>query len=153
MKTTNKIFIIKLFFLIAFIISAIIFGSRLFFTYATATAKEENALRLFLPNDRGESQFSVKALLKEVNRKKIIKVELTGKVEEDNKQFEFIRKEARTLQSTFDTTTVLHVHFPEESTYGQFVYLADMMAADKHKRYGITNNDFYIFGEDPIKNH
>lgn len=151
MKTANKTFWVKLFFLTAFIIATIIFGSKLFFNYATATAKNEKVLRLFLPTDHGERQFSVEALLKEVNHKKIVKIELTGNAEEDNKQFEFIRKEARRLQSTYDTTTVLHVHFPEESTYGQFVYLADMMAADKHKRYGITNNDFYIFGDEPSK--
>ena len=88
-------------------------------------------------------------MLEEISHKKIILVELKGNTEEDRKRFEFIRQEARRLEYTCDTTSVIDVCFLKESTYGQFVYLTDMMQEDKHKRYGIAGDDFYIFGENP----
>ncbi len=106
-------------------------------------------MRLFLPKDLGHQMYSMEAVMEEISRKKIILVELKGNFEEDKKRFEFIRQEARRLKYTYDTTSVLHVHFPKESTYGQFVYLNDMMQEDKHKRYLVTDNEFYIFGENP----
>ena len=136
-------------FLTALAFSAAIYLFKSTHQQKTLITKENTALRLFLPKDLGHQMYSMEAVMEEISRKKIILVELKGNFEEDKKRFEFIRQEARRLKYTYDTTSVLHVHFPKESTYGQFVYLNDMMQEDKHKRYLVTDNEFYIFGENP----
>jgi len=136
-------------FLTALVILAVVYLFKSTHQQKILIAKETTALRLFLPTDFGYRKYSTQALLDEIRHKKIILVELQGNPDEDKKRFEFIRQEARRLEYTYDTTSVIHVRFPKESTYGQFVYLTDMMQEDKHKRYGITGDDFYIFGENP----
>ena len=136
-------------FLAALFLSAAIYINKSTHQQKILVAKEIKALLLFLPTDVGDRKYSTQALLEEVSHKKIIFVKLKGDPDEDRKRFEFIRQEARRLEYTNDTASVIHVRFPKESTYGQFVYLTDMMQEEKHKRYGITGDDFYIFGENP----
>jgi hypothetical protein len=149
MIASKRTFFASIFFLSAFVLAAVVYMFGSSHQKSSLVTKDDKALRLFLPTDNGFRKYSTQALLEEIKHKKIIRVELTGVAEEDEKRFQFIRQEARRLQYTYDTTSVLHVHFRKESTYGQFVYLTDMMTEDHHKRFGITNDDFYIFGEDP----
>lgn len=81
--------------------------------------------------------------------KEFITVRLTGDISEDNRRLDFVRTEARRLAYTCDTTHILKVHFISENTYGQFIQLASMLHADRHKRYTFYNDDFYILGEPP----
>lgn len=156
MNKHRKNFIVKLLFLVAFIFFA---GFYVFMNVkqANATVKNDKGLKLYLPgkNKGYNYQFSSEFVLKKVAEKKKIRVELTGETSQDLQRLQFIRQLARQLQFTHDMGTVLHVHFSNSCNYGQFVSLADMMAADQHKLYAIVDNDFYIFGEpsgDSLKN-
>lgn len=59
---------------------------------------------------------------------------------------ELIRYESRKLEYTFDTATVIKVHFTEETYYGEFVTIINFLVKDWHKRYILLGDDLYIFG-------
>ena len=94
-------------------------------------------------------QFSTSEILQEWKKqhKKIIQIDLTGDEEEDKRRFDFIRTEARRLEYTCDTTTILKIHFTDKNTYDQFAELLNILHKDRHKRYTFFRDDFYILGE------
>lgn len=152
----KQFFFIKISFLCAVVLAAIYFKYLLQLNHPSQQSlKNKTVLRLFLlrrhkpDDDSSFVTFSEKFILNQVRQKKVIKIDLSGDAEQDSKRFEFIRHEARRLKYTYDTTTVIQVHFNKENTYGQFVYLVNMMVEDQHKRYAFINDDFYIYGEPP----
>jgi hypothetical protein len=144
---------IELFTLIAFqILLFFAFLNRL--AYVDAMYTRWRAMRFILPDDTPSPQRYLKTynapdVLKEWRKqhKKIITIDLTGDLQEDKKRLEFIRNEAQRLKYTYDTTSILKVHFTDENTYGQFVELLNIMIKDRHKRYMLFQDNFYVAGE------
>ncbi|MEP7320087.1 MAG: hypothetical protein ABI921_15125 [Panacibacter sp.] len=125
-------------------------------TEADSVNKHETLLRIAFPTDeRSKNKFELlfsgpDILDKWKKEKKIfIKIGLTGELDEDKKRIEFIKTKARELKYTYDTIHILKVHFTEDNTYGQFVELVNIMNKDRHKRYMLYKDDFYILGETP----
>ncbi|OIR12091.1 hypothetical protein GALL_63420 [mine drainage metagenome] len=150
---SKKILYVNIFFLLALIFTAVLFKFKSI-QNSDLQIKDEKVLKFILPLDDVSDYpygliYSTKLILERVRRKKIIKIGLIGNYQEDQKRFEFIRQEARRLKYTCDTTAVIQVHFIKENTYGQFVYLVNMMIEDQHKSYALANDNFYIFGENP----
>ena len=123
----------------------------LFYRYQTDIVKTQTVLRLFVPSDEKSpsrfSKYTVKAGLK---GKKINTVYLNGDRRLNVKKLDFIAYEALKLKYYNDTSQILHVKFSEETTYGEFVQLVNIMHKDGHKRYAWLDDDFYVFGEPPL---
>jgi hypothetical protein len=157
MFSTSKLnFYFNTLILLAIVSAAVYFKYLLELNHSSSQSlKNKTVLRLFLPRENKPNDdsflvmFSEKFLLNQMKKKKLMKIDLTGNYQQDLKRFEFIRHEARRLKYTYDTTAVIQVHFMDENTYEQFVYLVNMMADDQHKRWAILNDDFYILGENP----
>lgn|GEM_PF-4357105 len=113
-------------------------------------------LKLVIPEDKPYTNpnfktFSAPEIFAEWKKqhKKIIRIDLTGDLEEDKNRLESIHEEARRLKYTYDTTHILKVHLTDDNMYGQFIQLLSMIQAEMHKRYMLFENDFYILGESP----
>lgn len=150
---SKKILYVNIFFLLILIFTAVLFKFKSA-KNSDLPIKDEKVLKFILPLDDVSDYpygltYSTKHILERVRREKIIRIGMIGNFQEDQKRFEFIRQEARRLKYTCDTTDVIQVHFINENTYGQFVYLVNMMIEDQHKNYVLINDDFYIFGERP----
>ena len=150
--------ITQLTFLTIFLLTAIYAKISYIYGQNYQAAKKTNVIRLFLPNlckdaNSFNSRFSENSVLQEVRKKKVIRVELTGDYSEDYKRFSFIRSETQRLKYSNDTTTIMQVHFTNENSYGQFVYLISFLLEDHQKRYALVQNDLYIFGEKNNKTH
>lgn len=105
------------------------------------------AIRLALPSLNKHSNFNEQKIIRDINRhKKIIPFEISGWPEMDNRTMEEIKVRAKLLEYTFDTTHVIKVHFTEESYYGEFVAILNILLRDRHKRYVYCNDDLYILG-------
>lgn len=118
------------------------------FNPTTPTQRKETVIKHYLPSDNSKDFFSGYTLLeKGIKGKKLIQLELTDEITEDNKKVDFIQSEARRLKFTHDTTTVIKIYLSDEITYGRFVELINIMLKDNHKRYALWKNYFYIFGE------
>jgi hypothetical protein len=124
----------------------------LFYIYQPVI-KTPTVLRLFIPTDDKSpnlyrfSRYSVKAQLK---GKKINTVYLDGNRKLNSKKLDFIADEALKLKFYNDTTQIIKVRFTDETTYGEFVQLVNIMYRDDHKRYALLDNDFYNLGDPPL---
>jgi hypothetical protein len=123
------------------------------FYFYQPVIKYKTQIKFILPKDDHRSPDSfgytnsmVKAYLK---GKKINTVYLGYQDILNDKKFEFIAQEALKLKFYHDTTQVIKVHLSEETTYGEFVQLVNIMVRDRLKRYSWMDDDFYIFGEEP----
>lgn len=110
--------------------------------------KPQTVIKFFVPADyqSNYSRYSVTASLK---GKKINTVYLDERHALNARKLEFIAGEALKLKFYHDTTQVIKVRFSDETTYGEFVQLVNVMYKDNHKRYAWLDDDFYILGEEP----
>ncbi|MES2332841.1 MAG: hypothetical protein V4539_24745 [Bacteroidota bacterium] len=97
-----------------------------------------------LPYERKNKDiFSVWTALKEFKKRKVVEYVLKGDAEDDSR-LDIIRLHALQIKYSCDTNTVIKVHLRDNTTYGEFISLLDMMLAGKHKRYMFYQNNFYI---------
>ena len=114
--------------------------------------KNETVIKHYLPSEDHNNMYSGYQLIDQMfKKKKVIHIDLTGNINEDDKKVAFIQFEARRLKYTHDTTSVIEIHLTDEITYGRFVELINIMLKDEHKRYALWKNSFYIFGEPPLQ--
>ena len=112
--------------------------------------KNETVIKHNLPAEDRNSLFSGYWLVtQKLKKKKIIHIDFTGDIAEDDKKISFIQSEARRLKYMHDTSKVIEIYLSDEITYSRFVQLINVMLTDKHKMYGLWKNCFYIFGEAP----
>ncbi len=104
-----------------------------------------NTIRFVVPSDKKNVAFSKYFLYKVIRNKHIDTYTISGN-HKDDKVMQIVRYEALKNKFTCNSNTVIKVHFTSQSTYGQLVELASLMYEDKHKRYTLIDNDFYIFG-------
>lgn len=109
---------------------------------------------LFLPSEGkyplfngALSLFDGEVILKQYKHKKAINLSLLGDREEDDKRMGFIRFKARELLFTNDTTQYIKISLSSTLTYSQFMNLIRMVNEDKHKRYMLYKDNFYIFSD------
>ena len=113
-------------------------------------SKKETCLSIVVPRDRNDdTRYSTAALLRQIANKKQIQIELDGDCKTNQKKMELIRYEARKLNYTKDTTTVINISLTNEMTYGDVVKLVDLCYADKHKKFALVKKSFLIFGKYP----
>lgn len=96
--------------------------------------------------------FSGESVMKKLYKKKFLSYYLDGDHELNKTKLRFIRWEALHMKFTNDTTHVLRVRLGEGLSYGEFVYLLNMMVVDDHSRYFEWENVFYIFNFSPLNN-
>ena len=118
--------------------------------------KKQTVLKLVLPKeDRPEDRsslnmrFSRAAVMAQLKGKKINTVYYDEDHELNEIKLDFITREAQKLKFYHDTTQIIKVRLANETTYNEFVQLVNVMYRDKHKRYVLLDNDFYILGEEP----
>jgi hypothetical protein len=123
----------------------------LFYIYQPE-AKYKTQIKFILPKDDhqspdipGYTHSMVKDYLK---GKKINTVYLDDDHVLNDTKLEFIAREALKLKFYHDITQVIKVHLSDETTYGEFVQLLNIMIRDRHKRFSWMDDDFYIFGEE-----
>lgn len=124
----------------------------LFYRYQADIGKTLTVLRLFVPSDDNspdQYKFSRYALKAELKGKKINTVYLNGNRVLNAKKLDFIAYESLKLMYYHDTSQVMHVKFTQETMYGEFVQLVNIMHRDDHKRYVWLDDDFYILGDPP----
>lgn len=111
--------------------------------------KQETSIKHFLPSEDSNNLSSGYQIIEQsLKKKKVIHLELTGDVLEDDKKVAFVQFENRRLQYTNDTSSIIEIHLANEITYGRFVGLVNLMLADRHKKYGLWKNNFYILFSD-----
>jgi hypothetical protein len=127
------------------------------FYFLQPTIKTPTILKLVVPReDRPEDRnspylrFSRSAVMAALKGRKINTVYYDENHSLNVKKLEFIEQEAMKLKFYHDTTQVIKVHLSSDNTYGEFVQLVNIMVKDGHKRYTWIDDDFYIFGEDPL---
>jgi hypothetical protein len=106
--------------------------------------------RLYLPAINNNSAYSEDWVLKEIKNKSVKTYTLTGDAE-DQRKIDMVGYEALKIKYTTDSNAVIKIHFEEQTTYGEFAQLVDIMNRDKHQRYVFFNDNFYIFGGMPEK--
>jgi hypothetical protein len=106
---------------------------------------------LRVPKEEGESHwvFTEKYILRKLIAKKRITITLDGDRQTDFKKIELIRYEARKLNYTLDSTTVLDIHFSSETKYQSIIDLLRMCQYDGQKVYVYMKDRFIIFGCPP----
>jgi len=115
----------------------------------TIPLKRETTIKHILPSeDSSNSSSGYQIIERSLKKKKVIHLELTGNVPEDDKKLAFVQFENRRLQYTNDTSSIIEIHLANEITYGRFVGLVNMMLKDGHKKYGLWKNNFYIIFSD-----
>ncbi len=115
--------------------------------------KTQTVIKFVVPKDDYQSPnrfgFTRSAAIAALKGKKINTVYLDENHGLNTRKLEFITREALKQKFYHDTTQVIKVRLSAETTYGEFVQLVNIMIKDGHKRYGLLDNDFYIFGEEP----
>ena len=97
-----------------------------------------------LSEDPNKSYSRYQLIDQTIKKKKIIHISLTGNTLQDDKEVAFIQFKASCLKYTNDTTSILEIHFSNETSYGRFVELVNIMLEDGHKKYGLWKDNFYI---------
>jgi hypothetical protein len=112
--------------------------------------KNETCISLAIPKDGNDDKlYSLGAITRQIAHKKQIKIELNADKQTNQKKIELIRYEARKLNYTQDTTTVINIRLTNEVTYNELIQLIDQCYSDKIKRFTLLKNSFIIFGEYP----
>ena len=107
--------------------------------------KYETVIKHTLPSEDPDKSFSGFQLIDQtIKKKKVIHIDLTGNSNEDDKKIYFIQSEARCLKYNNDTASIIEIHLSNETSYGRFVELVNIMLEDGHKRYGLWKDNFYI---------
>lgn len=116
--------------------------------------KKQVVLRFYLASDDMDTnspviKYSKWALLSEIQKKKITPFYLDDDQKQNLQTLKSIQSEAARLRSAYDTMHVLQVRLSDKSTFGEFVSLLNIMYMNRQKRYGLVDNNFYIFGDRP----
>ena len=117
--------------------------------------KEYTVLRFILPKDDSQSPshsgYTYSVVSDVLKGKKIHTIYLGEHNDVNEKKLALFAREALKLKFYSDTTQVVGVYLSEESTYGNFVQLVNIMVRDKHKRYTLIGDYFYVFSEVPTE--
>jgi hypothetical protein len=120
---------------------------------------EHHLMGIFIPSERrdagGLKSFNRQGVMNLLRKKKITTIDLddlpSRRSPESNvyRRSQLVLSELARLQFTHDTSEVLDVHLYEESTYGQFVWLANNATVFGYHRYVFLDDDFYYFPNPP----
>lgn len=125
----------------------------LLFMVMVPTKKQETVLMLSLVSDRPSTSnitfYNTAYLLEKTLGKHIITIDLDDNVTLNARKMLYIEQEAMRINYSYDTSSIIKVSLSENTTYGEFVALVDMMYKNAFKRFSFIGNDFYIFGDTP----
>ena len=118
--------------------------------YENDLHKKFSIIPHLLPSDKSNDKdaflrkFSGPSTIKKWKQehKQFIEISFTGDSMADNKKFKLV--ELLTLKYRYDSIHIIKVHFNNNTTYGEFVKLIDVMIILKNKRFMFWQDDFYM---------
>jgi hypothetical protein len=126
----------------------ICYGCYQVISYLNDDWKIETSIRFVIASDESNPAnnkfLDIKNYLKKYQHKKVLNFILKNDAEDDEK-IDLLKFEIKRIKHICDTSTIIKVHLTDNTTYGEFVNLINIMKIEKHPRYTLWQDDFYIF--------